>query len=930
METPQKQYVSPVTSSEIRNAFCDFFISKNHVSYESSSLIPHDDQSLLFTNAGMVQFKNVLRGTSQAKDSRVTTCQQCVRAGGKHNDIDNVGNTNRHHTFFEMLGNFSFGDYFKKEAIEMAWEFITVKLKLNSENLWVTTYTDDEEAINLWLQISGLPRDRIVQLQENFWAGGDTGPCGYCSEIFFDKGDEYAGCPPGQGDEGDRFVEIWNLVFIELNRESDGVMVPLPKKNIDTGMGLERVTAIMQNQPSAYETDLFNSIINQLSTITGCNYNEYRSAFRIIADHLRSSSFLISQGVVPSNDKQGYVLRKIMRRAFNEANKLQRISSKYQNHEICIFTQLYEQLIQTLPLYFDLKTRKAHVISVFQEEYDKFQEVIKHGEQTIEEYINKRGAFDEKDASILYETHGVPFEITQIMLLNRGIELSQEKFNEEYKKHKDKAKNTWVHTVSFAEEIKKIDITKCTQTEFIGYEHTECDGKLIACHTLQLQEEDVVEFARLSSDGLSKRLCAIAMIFDKTPFYATSGGQIHDMGTITFIDKEKIQHNLFVTNVEKCSNIFVHKVLGYDEDFSVLFQHNDSNNNSFNVVPCGTITLSIDKANRNKIAANHSATHLLHMALRKILGESVLQKGSLVEAGRLRLDFQHNASLTQEETLRLEHFVNNEIMKNTSRNRESKHATEAFADGAIGLFEQKYQNQEKVFVITMGESKELCGGTHVNSTGDIGLFKITSQSSVASGIRRIEAITGIKAYEHTIQTQLVVDDLCIALNEQPESLVIKITELMSELKERRKNVTFAEHILKNEQSSGKLDNSYIKILSAVTQDISSSDMRSIMNKKKPSNSIVILLNLSAEKFNLMVSVDNINILNVSAKQLLESVFNKSGGNDALAQAGGTLQDLNTLVASLEKANIKAQLIKTPNTTLQLIVDTLEKHLTKKQ
>lgn len=696
-------------TSDIRKTFLDFFASKGHTIVPSSSLVPQGDPTLLFTNAGMNQFKNVFLGLEERPYKRATTAQKCVRAGGKHNDLENVGYTARHHTFFEMLGNFSFGDYFKREAIAYAWELLTEVFKLPPERLWVTVYAEDDEAWRIWAEEIGVPRERIVRIgdnkgaryaSDNFWMMGDTGPCGPCTEIFYDHGPEVPGGPPGSPDEdGDRYIEIWNLVFMQYNRDEQGEMHPLPKPSVDTGMGLERIAAVLQGVHSNYEIDLFQRLITAAMELTGCADRDQPS-LKVLADHIRAASFLIADGVIPGNEGRGYVLRRIIRRAIRHGWKL--------GVRAPFFYRLVPALVAEMgEAYPELVARQAVIEATLRQEEERFFGTIEHGMSLLEAVIaqmqaNGQSELDGEIAFKLHDTYGFPLDLTADVLRERGFTVDVAGFDAAMARQKAMARAAGKFKMQAVLEYEG------PTTRFEGYETLEDDGQIVALYCNGTPVNELTE----GEEGM--------VVLDRTPFYAESGGQAGDRGELRAPDG--------IFSVEDTQKIQAE-----------VFGH-------YGVVRTGRLTLGqrvraqVDAEARAATARHHSATHLLHKALREVLGTHVEQKGSLVDADRLRFDFSHHQPLTQEEIERIEWLVNREVLANVPTHAEVMPLEAAKASGAVMLFGEKYG--ETVRVLTIGSSKELCGGTHVARTGDIGLVKIVAESAIAAGVRRIEAVAG--------------------------------------------------------------------------------------------------------------------------------------------------------------------------------------------
>jgi len=696
-------------SAEIRQAFLDYFAEQGHEVVSSSSLVPGNDPTLLFTNAGMVQFKDVFLGQDKRSYKRATTSQRCVRAGGKHNDLENVGYTARHHTFFEMLGNFSFGDYFKREAINFAWTFLTENLGLPKDRLWVTVFEDDDEAADIWLKEIGVPAERFTRMGEkdNFWAMGDTGPCGPCSEIFYDHGDEVPGGPPGSPDEdGDRYIEIWNLVFMQFNRSADGTMTPLPKPSVDTGMGLERIAAVMQHVHSNYEIDLFQHIITSVAERTGAT-DRTNASLNVIADHIRSCAFLVLDGVIPANEGRGYVLRRIIRRAIRHGHKLG-VSEPF-------FHKLVAPLCDVMgEAYPDLVTEKDRVIETLLAEEKQFARTLDNGMVILEKAIGDLAGSTIPGATVfkLYDTYGFPVDLTADIARERGLTLNMDEFDAEMAKQKTQARSA-----SQFESTEALDIRLENGTRFTGYDALNGQASVVALY----RDGKAVDALNEGEKGI--------VLIDATPFYGESGGQVGDCGTLTAGGA-----SFNVRDTQKQGDQFLH--IGNVDTGSLSVG---------DAVGC-----RVDNSQRQPTVLNHSATHLMHAALRQVLGSHVMQKGSLVNPKYLRFDFSHNKPVTEDELREIEIIVNRQIQDNVEVTKEVMAMDAAKQKGAMALFGEKYGSE--VRVVTMGRgtpddesadfSIELCGGTHVNRTGDIGLFKILAETGIAAGVRRIEAVTG--------------------------------------------------------------------------------------------------------------------------------------------------------------------------------------------
>ena len=847
-------------TSDIRQAFLDFFNSKDHQVVDSSPLIPANDETLLFTNAGMVQFKDVFLGTDKRKYSRATTSQRCIRAGGKHNDLENVGYTLRHHTFFEMLGNFSFGDYFKEDAIKYAWEFLTDVLKLEKDKLWISVYKDDDEAEKIWINVIGVDPSRIVRLgdEDNFWSMGDTGPCGPCSEIYYDHGDHIEGTPPGsEGDEGDRFVEIWNLVFMQFNRDDSGKMTPLPKPSVDTGMGLERIAAVMQGVNSNYETDLFKDLISASNRVLG---NQESESHKVISDHIRSVSFLIADGILPENEGRGYVLRRILRRAIRHGYKMG--ATKPFLYELV--DDLEKLMSEAYPL---IKEKKEHIAQTIKDEEVKFFETLEKGIDILETAISKldNEVIPGDVVFKLHDTFGFPFDLTADIAREKGLKIDEDGFNKsmDQQKQTSKAGSSFVSSLPAAAGVE--------ETEFLGYETLESESKVLVLWRDQDRVDEVSE-----SDE-------VFIACEKTPFYAESGGQVGDTGR--FISGNTTGT---ILDCKKQGKVFLHKA---------IIEKGSLKNGD-------VISMSVEKDKRTATAIHHSSTHLLHAALREVLGDHVQQKGSLVDESKLRFDFSHSKPLTKNEISSIEEIVNRELLNNVEVQTEVMNLDDAINSGAQALFGEKYEDE--VRVLTMGEksfSVELCGGTHVERTGDIGVFVIVNQSSVASGIRRIEAIGGKQALEYINEVREVTDSLQSKLNVPADALLEKVEALIEENKKLKK-------------SGGSQANS-VKVIFSETygindwqlqvEQVSTDDnkiLRGLVDNKKASLSkgCVVLLNAIGSKVAVVSGVTDNLVDQLSAKDvvslLCEQLGGKGGGRPDFAQGAGESKNTNEFVTSI--------------------------------
>ena len=848
-----------MNTKELRQAFLDFYKSKNHTIVDSSSLVPLNDDTLLFTNAGMVQFKDVFLGTEKRKYVRATTSQRCIRAGGKHNDLENVGYTLRHHTFFEMLGNFSFGDYFKNDAIAFAWEFLTEVLKLPEDKLWISVYKDDDEAAAIWKDEIGINPDRIVRLgeEDNFWSMGDTGPCGPCSEIYYDHGDHIPGTPPGSdGDEGDRFVEIWNLVFMQFNRDSSGEMSPLPKPSVDTGMGLERIAAVMQGVNSNYDTDFFKSLIDASEKLLS---NTGNVSHKVIADHIRSTSFLIADNVLPENEGRGYVLRRILRRAIRHGYKMGATKPFLHN----LVSTLASLMSDAYPV---LREKEEFITTTILDEELKFFETLEKGIQILEDAIS---SIDDKTIPgnvifKLHDTFGFPFDLTADIARERDLLVDLDGFNDCMAKQKQasKAASSFTSKLPAASGV--------NETEFIGYDFLEAQSKIIALW----DGLDAVE----SIDNANE----IFFATEKTPFYAESGGQVGDRGTFS----SKASSGAII-DCKKQGKVFIHKAI-----------LNEGTLNKSDV-----IDMSVEKDKRQAVAIHHSATHLMHAALKEVLGEHVQQKGSLVDEHKLRFDFSHGKPLSKEEISKIESIVNREMLSNVKVTTEIMELDKAMESGAQALFGEKYDDE--VRVLSMGEksfSVELCGGTHVDRTGDMGLFIIVNQSSVASGIRRVEALSGKQAMVYLEELRSVNDSIQQLLNTPQDSLEEKIKYLIDENKKLKKGGTNPSSIEVINSQVFENDG-WSLILEQVAVD-DNKLLRGLVDKKKNTleNGVIVLLNAIDSKVALVCGVTESMTSKISAgdviKTLAESLGGKGGGRSDFAQGAGETKDIKKFVTSI--------------------------------
>ncbi len=854
------------TTAQIRRAFFDFFTDKGHQLVSSCSLVPANDPTLLFTNAGMNQFKDVFLGTEKRSYSRAVSSQRCVRAGGKHNDLENVGYTARHHTFFEMLGNFSFGDYFKTEAIEYAWAFLTEELKLPPEKLLVTIYHDDEEAFDIWSNKIGLPSDKIIRIStsDNFWSMGDTGPCGPCSEIFYDHGEHIWGGPPGTPEEdGDRFIEIWNLVFMQFNRQSDGTMQPLPKPSIDTGMGLERISAILQNVHSNYEIDIFANLIQATAKVL--NFPDLQDkSLRVIADHIRSCGFLISDGVVPSNEGRGYVLRRIIRRAVRHGNKL--------GANDVFFYKLVSALeAQMSDAYPELTANRELIEKILKTEEEQFSRTLDRGMSILNDALAKLDSDLVPGELVfkLYDTYGFPADLTNDVAREKDLRIDQQGFEDAMAAQRKRAQQASQFDKDYNDQL-----TSNSVSEFSGYDTDQGQAKVIEIFA----NGESVETLTDGKEG--------TVILDVSPFYAESGGQVGDTGWLTVADSQ-----FEVKDTAKVGNAIAHKGIVKGE------------------IKLGdTVAAKFDKERREAIKLNHSATHLLHAALKQVLGEHVNQKGSLVTEERLRFDFSHFDGLTAQELTQIESVVNAQIRANHSLQTQLMNIEQAKEAGALALFGEKYDDD--VRVVSMGEfSKELCGGTHVNQTGDIGLFKIISEGGIAAGVRRIEAVTGNVAIEATQAQAQQISEVAQLLKTDPQGLQQRIQQLLEQSKSVEKELHKLKQKLASTAGADVLNQvteiNGIKLLSTVVEGVEPKALRAMVDDfKNQLGSAVILLGVSdSNKVSLIAGVTKDLTGQVKAGELVnfvaQQVGGKGGGRPDMAQAGGSQpENLAAAVASV--------------------------------
>ena len=846
-------------TSELRAKFLEYFSNNNHEVVESSPLIPANDETLLFTNAGMVQFKDVFLGSDKRPYKRATTTQRCIRAGGKHNDLENVGYTLRHHTFFEMLGNFSFGDYFKEEAIQLAWNFLTNELNLDKEKLWISVFREDDEAAEIWLSKIGIDPERIVRLDEedNFWSMGDTGPCGPCSEIYYDHGEQYEGTPPGSpGDDGDRFVEIWNLVFMQFNRDAAGELTPLPKPSVDTGMGLERVAAVMQGVNSNYETDLF---LNLIQASEDAIQSSGAPSHKVIADHIRSVSFLIADGIIPSNEGRGYVLRRIMRRAIRHGYKL----GAKEPFMHTLVEPLVKEMSSAFPM---LASNQQHIEETIHNEEKKFLETLDKGIEILEKEIAGMSSkvIPGEIVFKLHDTFGFPFDLTADIAREQELELDEAGFN---KCMEEQVKNS-----KSASKFKgnQLDLSAIDETQFLGYDQLNAEGKVLGLWNDDLQ----VDSATPGKDYI--------LALDQSPFYAESGGQVGDQGEFSGSNGSGQ-----VTDCIKQGKIFLHKI--NLEQGSIKL--ND------------TLKLSVAPSMRSDAASNHSATHLMHAALKHVLGNHVEQKGSLVDSSKLRFDFSHPKAVTKDELKQIELLVNQQTLSNAEVKTELMQLDDAIASGAEAMFGEKYDDEVRVLSMGDGFSVELCGGTHVARTGDIGMFAILSESSVSSGVRRIEAVTGFKAVELMLDIRSQLQEVQGILNVGAPQVSSKVEDLIKENKSLKKgNKTMDQSSVEIKEAIHKINNFDLALIEADTQNIQ--DLRQLVDssKKDQHERCVLILSHHESKLLMVCGVTDDIQASLSANDVIQAIAKatngKGGGRKDFAQGAGETKNFKEFVNSI--------------------------------
>ncbi|AZE57038.1 Alanyl-tRNA synthetase [Pseudomonas synxantha] len=849
-------------SAEIREAFLRFFEEQGHTRVASSSLIPSNDPTLLFTNAGMNQFKDCFLGQEKRAYTRAVSSQKCVRAGGKHNDLENVGYTARHHTFFEMLGNFSFGDYFKQDAINFAWTFLTGVLKLPKEKLWVTVYATDDEAYDIWTKQVGVPPERMVRIgdnkgapyaSDNFWTMGDTGPCGPCTEIFYDHGADIWGGPPGSPEEdGDRYIEIWNNVFMQFNRTADGVLHPLPAPSVDTGMGLERISAVMQHVHSNYEIDLFQSLLAAAAKAIGCA-NEDQASLKVVADHIRSCGFLIADGVLPSNEGRGYVLRRIIRRACRHGNKLGANGSFFYQ----IVAALVAEMGEAFP---ELRQNQAHIERVLKAEEEQFAKTLEQGLKILEQDLaNLQGTVVPGDVVFkLYDTYGFPMDLTGDIARERNLTLDEEGFEREMEAQRVRARSASSFGMDY-NSLVKVDVA----TEFTGYKATSGSAKVVALY----KDGQSVDVLNEGDDGV--------VVLDQTPFYAESGGQIGDCGFL------KASSGRFdVRDTTKTGGAFLHH----------------------GVLASGSLTVGspvdtqVDADVRHATSLNHSATHLLHAALRQVLGEHVQQKGSLVDSQRLRFDFSHFEAIKPEQIKALEDIVNAEIRKNTAVQTEETDIETAKAKGAMALFGEKYGDSVRVLSMGGDFSVELCGGIHANRTGDIALLKIVSEGGVASGVRRIEAVTGAAALAYLNAAEEQLKEAATLVKGSRDNLIDKLSAVLERNRALEKQLeqlqAKAASAAGDDLSASAVDVKDVKVLAARLDGQDGKALLALVDqlKNKLGRAVILLGSVHEDKVVLVAGVTKDLTGQLKAgdlmKQAAAAVGGKGGGRPDMAQGGG--------------------------------------------
>ena len=860
-------------TAEIRQKFLNYFEKQGHTIEPSSSLVPHNDKTLLFTNAGMVPFKDVFSGVEKRPYTRAASCQRCVRAGGKHNDLENVGYTARHHTFFEMLGNFSFGDYFKHDAIRFAWEFLTEELKLPKEKLWVSVFEEDDEAEDIWVNEIGFPKNRISRCgaKDNFWQMGDTGPCGPSSEIFYDHGEQIAGGPPGHADEdGDRYIEIWNLVFTQYDKQDDGYLKPLDAPCVDTGMGLERLAAVLQHENNNYDTDGFKTLIKAIVELTPKenNIKQDNASVRVIADHIRSTAFMITDGVIPSNEGRGYVLRRIIRRAIRHGHKI--------GIDKVFFYRLAPVLaLEVKDVYPELKLALANVEKVLKREEERFAQTLDQGMGILEDAItNLEGSeIDGETVFKLYDTYGFPVDLTADVARERNLTIDMSGFEAEMTKQRDRARLSG----NFKTTQKGIDISEAT--EFLGYEQLENSSSVQAL----IKDGELVDSIETGDQAI--------VVLAQSSFYGESGGQVGDSGLLA---NDTVEFEVVNTQKQKTGAFEHHGVIS-----------------SGSLKTGDVLEAKVDARRRKRIARNHSATHLLHAALRNVLGETVTQKGSLVDGDKLRFDFSHDEVIAKADLDKIESMVNRKILGNTIVHTDVTDIETAKKKGAMALFGEKYG--DRVRVLSMGKndfSVELCGGTHVERLGDIGLFRIVSEGGVAAGVRRIEAVTGYDAYQFDKQTEDSLNEIAQMTKSSNTQAVEKVAQLIKQQKDLEKQIATFQKQLASSQgddlANQAQDVNGVKLLSTVVEGVSGKDLRDIADKLKDKlgSAIVVLAAVSGNKVALVAGVTKDLTDKYQAGKILnhvaQQVGGKGGGRPDMAQGGGTQpENLDSALASVK-------------------------------
>lgn len=853
-----------MNTSDLRQAFLDYFVQQGHTIVPSSSLVPHNDPTLLFTNAGMVQFKDVFLGQEQRPYKRAVSVQRCLRAGGKHNDLDNVGYTARHHTFFEMLGNFSFGDYFKSEAIRFAWEFLTQVLHLPANRLWVTVYRDDDEAAEIWLNEIGVSADRFSRCGEkdNFWSMGDTGPCGPCTEIFYDHGPEVAGGPPGSPEaDGDRYIEIWNLVFMQFNRDKQGHLHPLPSPSVDTGMGLERIAAVLQGVHNNYQIDLFQQLIKQILLLKEGLDPEHPS-LKVIADHLRACAFLVADGVIPSNEGRGYVLRRIIRRAVRHGYAL--------GLEVPFFNKLVPVLVQVMgAAYPELDKQKDQIKQRFEHEEQQFLRTLEQGLTLLEDYIKTEHLqnISGEIAFKLYDTYGFPLDLTADIAREHGLHVDMEGFQHYMQQQRERSQSASQFEGHY-DELISLAVT----SSFHGYEQDEVQSEVLAL----LKDGKMVDHLEHGDQGM--------VILSATPFYAEAGGQVGDKGTLSH---ESVLFRVDETKQQGAAIVHYGEMLKGELHLQQK------------------VWATIDQMRREAIRLHHSATHLVHAALRVVLGEHVQQKGSLVEAERARFDFAHNAAISEQDLERVESLVNEQIRLNQPIQTAIMSLDEAKSTGAAALFDEKYT--DTVRVLSMGDfSKELCGGTHAQRTGDLGLFKITAEYGVASGVRRIEFLAGNSALLWVNQQLQTLNTLAAFLKTQPDNALDKVQQAFDTIKQQEKDLMQYQQIALQQESIVLREQVQmvgdVGLLIKQLDHLDPQSLRTVMDQLKSHihNAVIILYAVQDGNIFVVVGVSKAILGKVPAAGVfVKHICGKGGGRDDMAQGGGAVpKDLVERIAAI--------------------------------